>query len=425
MVEGAIGHRTDASAERVVWLVFFTSFLDLVGFGIIIPLLPLYVKSMGGTAETVGVLLSCFSLTQLVATPLLGRLSDNAGRRRVILVSLAGNAASMVLFSAASYWQALPLLFVSRILAGATAGNLAACQAAVADVTRGAARARGMGRIGAGIGLGLVLGPAIGGWASTLGAAAPPLFAAALAGVDWLASFWWMPETLRPGVGGGWRSARVGGWRELRVLLGDARILAVLALSFLTFLYMTNMQVSLPLLASSRWKWGEADIGHVFALYGLVGLLTQGLLIGRLTGTFGPRAVVAGGALASCAGLTIVAFAQTTALGIVGIFLIALGIGLTNPVISTLASEYAAPSRQGTVLGVTQSAGGLARTLGPVTSGALYARVAPSAAFVGGAVSAIAAFFVALGLRHSSSESDADQGAEAAPPLDPRVPPDE
>jgi len=120
---------------RPLLIIFLTIFVNLVGFGIIIPLLPLYVKSMGGSAETVGILLSSFSLTQLVATPLLGRLSDSAGRRRVILVSLAGNAASMVLFSAASFWHALPLLFVSRILAGATAGNLAACQAAVADVS--------------------------------------------------------------------------------------------------------------------------------------------------------------------------------------------------------------------------------------------------------------------------------------------------
>ena len=121
----------DPREGRVAFIVFFTVFLDLVGFGIIIPFLPLYVRSMGGTAETVGFLFASFSLTQLIATPLLGRLSDRVGRRRVILVSLAGNAASMVLFAVASDVRFLPLLFASRILAGATAGNLAACQAAV------------------------------------------------------------------------------------------------------------------------------------------------------------------------------------------------------------------------------------------------------------------------------------------------------
>ena len=391
----------DSRAARVVWLVLFTSFLDLVGFGIIIPLMPLYVKSMGGTAETVGVLLSCFSLTQLVATPILGRLSDSAGRRRVILTSLAGNAASMVLFSVASALHALPLLFLSRILAGATAGNLAACQAAVADVTEGEARAQGMGRIGAGIGLGLVLGPAIGGWASKLGEAAPPLFAAALAFVDLIATFLLMPETLK-GSRGSSRPPPVRGWAPVLELLRDSRVLAVLALSFLTFLYMTNLQVALPLLASARLRWGEEDIGHVFALYGLVGLVTQGFLIGRLTRAFGARRLVIAGALSSCLGLAIVAYARVTPLAVAGICCIAVGIALTNPVLSTMASEFAGPDRQGTVLGVAQSAGGLARTVGPIASGALYTRVAPSASFVGGALSALIAFVIALGLRTPS-----------------------
>src|SRR5580698_3055098 len=182
-------------ASRVVTFVFLTVFLDLIGFGIVIPLFPLYVKSMGGSARTVGVLLGCFSFTQLVATPFLGRLSDRVGRRPVILVSLAGNAASMVLFALATKVSLLPLLFVSRILAGATAGNLAACQAAIADVTTGERRAKGMGRLGAGIGLGLVLGPALGGALSHFGLWAPPLGAAGMAVADLVGAFLWMPET--------------------------------------------------------------------------------------------------------------------------------------------------------------------------------------------------------------------------------------
>ncbi|HEY6460590.1 MAG TPA: MFS transporter, partial [Polyangiaceae bacterium] len=129
----------DPRARRVVWVVFVTVFLDLIGFGIVIPFLPLYVGTMGGSARTVGVLISCFSFTQLIATPLLGRLSDRVGRRKVILLSLAGNAASMVLFALAAKVNLLWLLFASRIVAGATAGNISACQAAIADVTEGPA----------------------------------------------------------------------------------------------------------------------------------------------------------------------------------------------------------------------------------------------------------------------------------------------
>ncbi|MFP2932453.1 MFS transporter, partial [Pyxidicoccus sp. 3LG] len=135
--------------RRVRALVFITVFLDLVGFGLIIPLLPFYVESMGGSATTAGVLLALFSSAQLLATPVLGRLSDRVGRRPVILLSLLGNALSMFLFAYSTHVRLLPVLFASRLLAGATAGNLAACQAAVADVTEAKSRAEGMGARGA------------------------------------------------------------------------------------------------------------------------------------------------------------------------------------------------------------------------------------------------------------------------------------
>ena len=151
----------------MVPLAVLTVFLDLIGFGIILPLLPLYVDAMGGSAETVGLLFGCFAGTQFIATPLLGRLSDRVGRRPVILVSLAGNALSMIGFALATKLLLLPVLFFSRIIAGATAGNISACNAAVSDVTSEQERARAMGKIGAGLNLGLICGPIM---ASTLSA---------------------------------------------------------------------------------------------------------------------------------------------------------------------------------------------------------------------------------------------------------------
>jgi MFS family permease len=392
----------DPRETRVVVIVFFTVFLDLVGFGIIIPFLPLYVKSMGGTAETVGFLFASFSLTQLVATPVLGRVSDRFGRRRVILLSLAGNAASMVLFAVANDARFLPLLFASRILAGATAGNIAACQAAVADVTQGSNRAKGMGRIGAGIGLGMVLGPVIGAWASKFGDSFPPLAAAALAALDLLAALFVMPETrstlLPSGAAAASREERPCSLRELLV---EPRIVVVLSLYFLTFLYMTTLQVALPLLASARLAWTAADIGRVFGLFGLIGLVVQGFLIGRMTRAFGAGNLVVAGALASMAGLLMIAAAHQGALLVGGLAFLGLGLGISNPVLSTLASEYAGAGRQGVVLGFAQSAGGLARTVGPIGSGILYARIGPGASFVGGALAALGALSLALGARAS------------------------
>ncbi len=399
----------DPREARVVAVVFVTVFLDLIGFGIIIPFLPLYVKSMGGTAETVGFLFGSFSATQMIATPILGRISDRFGRRRVMLVSLAGNALSMVLFAAASEARLLPLLFVSRILAGATAGNIAACQAAVADVTTGANRARGMGRIGAGIGLGMAFGPVIGGWATKIGPSVPPLAAAGLALVDLVAAFFVMPETRVPG-------ARVTGVKSptpppLGALLSERRVLTVLALYFLTFLYMTTLQVALPLLASARLAWTESEIGEVFMLFGVIMLVVQGALIGRLTSAFGAGNLVIAGSVSSMLGLSLIASASTGPLLVTGLALLGLGLGVANPVLSTIASDYAGSERTGVVLGVAQSTGGLARTVGPVASGILYARIGASAPFVGGAAAALGALLLALGVRASGSAP-----APAAPP---------
>ncbi|HTB75530.1 MAG TPA: MFS transporter [Polyangiaceae bacterium] len=388
-------------SSRVVTFVFFTVFLDLIGFGIVIPLFPFYVKSMGGSARTVGFLLGCFSFTQLVATPLLGRLSDRVGRRPVILLSLAGNAASMVLFALATKVSLLPLLFVSRTLAGATAGNLSACQAAIADVTEGEERARGMGRLGAGIGLGLVLGPALGGLLSRFGMWAPPLGAAGMAMADLIAAFLWMPET-RPSRAPTAESSTNGAaavrTASLGTVLGQRKLVIVLVLYFCTFLYMTTMQVALALLTKERLGWGQSEVGNVFALFGVVMLVVQGGLIGWIARTFGQVRVVAAGALLSAAGLLTIALSYHFAPLLTGLTLLALGLGVTQPMLSSIASEYAGREQRGAVLGFAQSSGGLARTLGPVLSGYLFEGIGAGAPFEGGAIAAALAFALTLGL---------------------------
>ncbi len=384
-------------AARVEAIVFLTVFLDLIGFGIVIPLFPFYVSSMGGTARTVGFLLSCFSLTQLVATPLLGRLSDRIGRRKVILFSLAGNAASMVLFALAAKASLLPLLFASRVIAGATAGNLAACQAAIADVaTRPVDRAKGMGRLGAGIGLGLVLGPALGGALSRAGPWAPPLGAAAMALADLVAAFFLMPETrtARPAASPAPREDRA-----LAHVLSQRRLVVALLLTFCTFLYMTTMQVALALLTKERLGWGATQVGNVFALFGLVMLVVQGALIGPIARTFGPLRVVTAGSLLAAAGLATIAHAYAFGPLLAGLLSLAAGLGVTQPLLSTIAAEFAGDPQRGVVLGFAQSAGGLARTLGPTAGGFLFAALGSGAPFTGGAVVALIGAVLTLGLR--------------------------
>lgn len=389
-----------AVQRRVRALVFITVFLDLVGFGLIIPLLPFYVESMGGTATTAGVLLALFSSAQLVATPVLGRLSDRVGRRPVILLSLLGNALSMALFAYATHVHLLAVLFTSRLLAGATAGNLAACQAAVADVTPPELRAAGLGRVGAGIGLGMVLGPVIGSQLHVWGEWAPPLAAAVLAAAAMLGVFFLFPET-HPDHGAGSVSATPGRKKvRLAQALAQPGIAPVLGLFFLTFIGITNLQVSLGLLAQARFSWGEREVGRLFALMGLMTFVLQGFAIGWLTRRLRGLTLVLLGATLMGAGLGAIALASHPGMLVVAMVLVGTGMGMLQPVLAGLASALAGPDLQGGVLGIAQSAGGLARVVGPVWSGFLYTAIAPGAPFASGVVSCVLALGVAATLRN-------------------------
>jgi MFS family permease len=366
-------------------IAVLTVFLDLIGFGIVLPLLPLYVDAMGGSAETVGLLFACFAGTQFIATPILGRLSDQVGRRPVILLSLAGNALSMIGFALATKLLLLPALFFSRVIAGATAGNISACNAAVSDVTSEEERAPAMGKIGAGLNLGLICGPIMASTLSAKGIWVPPLAAAAMALVAFLIALFAMPETRHLRTSGSPEPSHAA--RRLEAF-ADRASLAALVAYFCIFLCLTNMQVALALLAKLRFGWGAEQVGWVFSGYAVIGFLVQGLLIGRLVSVFGEVSLVVVGSLCGGAGLLFMGEAHTATSLLAGVLLLAFGISLTLPSITSLASKAAPRDSRGLVLGVLQSAGTGARTVGPLLSGLLFQRVAPRAPFIGGAIAA-------------------------------------
>ena len=398
------------TASRVLFFVFVTVFLDLVGFGIVMPLMPFYVKSMGGGALTVGALVSGFSLLQFLATPYLGRLSDRIGRRKVILVSLAGNALAMVIFAAATELAILPLLFFSRLLAGATAGNLSACQAAIADVTEGEDRIRGMGRLGAGIGLGMAFGPLIGGELSHFGLWAPPIGAAAMALADLIGAFFLMPETRKPQA----TPVAAAPRPSLAHLLTQRPIVMVLALYFLTFLSMTNLTVALALLVEARFGWGGVEVGRLFGIFGVLALLIQGVLIVRLSRIVGQLNLLLLGAIALAAGMGLIGAAQHPWMMVSGTILVGGGLGVVNPLMAVLATQLAGAETRGAVLGVAQSSGSLARAVGPLLAGFLFRYVAPGAPFFGGAIAAFVAAFVVIAVRRVPGTSPSPRSPESA-----------
>lgn len=408
MVESLMSTDEVAAREkvrgRVLLVVVLTVFLDLVGFGITIPLMPFYVAKMT-TAEWIGsvtgLLIGSYSLAQALAAPWMGRLSDRYGRRIVILLSLLGNVASMVIFAFAAERNALWLLFVSRLLAGATAGNLGACQAAIADVTDRSERAAAMGRLGAGIGLGMVVGPFIGGVTEKIASWAPPVAAAVMAFLDLLLAAALMPETRKLSLSKGSEPADAGPKRppSLAFLLHDRRIVFVLLLYFLTFTSMTCLNVSFPLLSKDRFGWKGEQVGYMFATFGVFSVLIQGFLMKPLARRFKESSMVLVVALLLAAGMLVAGFSTAPWMLVLGNVLIGIAISVNNPSISAIASKCASAEQQGVVLGYAQSAGSWARTIWPPIWGFLYGHLAQVSPFFGAALAALLMAVVAGLLR--------------------------
>jgi MFS family permease len=398
----------DASAraqvrDRVLLVVVLTVFLDLVGFGITIPLLPFYVKSMADpkiAGDITGLLIGSYSLAQALATPWLGRLSDKYGRRSVILISLLGNTLSMLLFAAAVQQHVLWLLFASRMLAGVTAGNLGACQAAIADVTDKHERSTAMGRLGAGIGLGMIVGPFIGGQTGKLAPWAPPVAAAIMALLDFGLAAVLMPETRKfrqdQSAPDGKSPAKAARFMDL---IQDRRMAAVLVLFFLTFTAMTCLNVAFPLMSAERFGWTGVEVGYMFGAFGVSGVFIQGFLMKRLTKRFNDVTLVVAAGLLIASGMVLSAVSTQPWMLIAGNVLIGVGVSVNNPVLSAVASKVAPPQYQGAALGYAQSAGSWARTIWPPMWGFMYTHVAPIAPFIGAATAATLMVFVAATIR--------------------------
>ena len=372
-------------------------FLDLVGFGIVIPLLPLYAKRFGAGPVAVTWLLAVYSLMQFFFAPWWGRVSDRVGRRPVLLLGLFGSAASYLAFGLAG---SLPVLFIARAANGLAGANVGVAQAYIADVTAPRDRARGMGMIGAAFGLGFIVGPAIGGVLSRFGFAAPFLAAAAVTLANALLAVVRLPESLPPER----RSAHSRGFGlgdRLRALAGagtSGRLRALYAAGFLVTLAFAAMEATFSLWADARWHFTRHGIAYVFAFIGVVSAVAQGALVGRVVKRAGERRTALLGVVLLTAGLVATALAQSVALLLGGVALLALGQGMSAPSMSSLISHQGSPGEQGRLLGVYQSLSALGRVAGPVLGGVALAKVGLAAPFLAASGIAAAAAVVLLAL---------------------------
>ena len=393
-------------------ILFVTVFLDLVGFGIIVPFLAYYVESFGAGAAVVGTLMATYSLAQFVFAPIWGRVSDRVGRRPILLLGLSGSVVGFTTFGLAS---TLVMLFVGRILMGIFGATIPTAQAAVADVTKPEDRARGMGLIGAAIGLGFILGPALGGILAHLSSALnvelfrrnpyalPCLAAAALALVNLCAAAFLLPESL-PLELRGTAPVRASRLQQLSQGLTDPRLRRLVLTYFLFMLGFTMMEATLTLFIEGRIGAGDhaqlvRRVGYLFGFIGIIQVALQGGLVGRLARAFGERQLLIAGCSITALSLAAMPAAASWA-GIYGCaFGLACGHGLSQPSITSLISRASPAESQGGALGISQSAASLARVLGPAMGGALFQQVAPGAPYVVAAALSVAAVLCATPVR--------------------------
>jgi MFS family permease len=365
-------------------ILFLIVFVDLVGFGLVIPLLPFYAERFGASPLQMTLLFAVYSLMSMLTAPLWGRLSDRIGRRPVLMASMAAAAlAYLWLGFATQLW----MVFVARAFAGACAGNIAAAQAYIADVTPPEKRARGMGMIGAAFGLGFIVGPVIGGVVAgsdlkTADLATPGLIAAGLSATALLGVIFLLRESLSATARREPRS-RIAALRDAiaQPILG--RLLAVF---FLVILAFSGMETTFAWWAIDQFGWGPRPIGFVFFYVGLLSAAMQGGLIGPLTRRFGEERLMLGGLVLIALGLLVLPLAREVPLLVLALTFLALGMGAMQPTLNSLISRRAAPERQGEVMGVAQAVGALSRVLGPIVAGALFSGLGPSSPFLWGAL---------------------------------------
>lgn len=350
-------------------LLFLAVLVDLVGFGIVLPILPFYARDLGAGGLQVGLLVTVYSAVQLVMAPLWGRISDRFGRRRVLILGLLGSAAAYIIFARA---DSLALLFLSRIVGGIGGSTIPVAQAYIADVTPPTRRAGNMGLIGAAFGLGFVIGPALGGilyGVSPDSPAAPGYVAAGLCFANALVAGLWLPESRQSRDRA---TSRFNLGAALTEVRGSSQIKIILAGYLFITMAFSTLQPTLSLLASERFTLGARQAGYLFAMLGFVSAVYQGGIVRALVPRMGERRLFRYSALPFATGLLVIGLATDLRLLLAGLVLLGIGYGGAVPAVLGLLSRAASPDRQGGVLGVGQSVGSLARVLGPSMAGALF-----------------------------------------------------
>ena len=396
-------------------VLFLTVFIDLIGFGMVIPFLPFYAREYGASGVMVGAVVGVYSIMQFFFAPVWGRLSDRIGRRPVLLISLGASFTGYLLFGLS---QSLAVLFASRVIAGIGGANIGTAQAYITDVTTPEDRARGMGLIGAAFGLGFILGPPFSGILSSIGIARgmpgnllPGLVAAGLSLLAFVLALIVLveskPADLQP-------RSRIPPQFDVRIwrAISDHGVLGALMVTlFLSLLAVAGMETSVTLHARDRFEFTQLDMAWFFLFMGVIVAGIQGMLIGKLSRNIGEKTLIIIGALSFTLGFAAVPETWRVSMLYGVAFFVAIGQALTYPSLTSLISKAAPDGERGSILGLATSIGSLARFLGPIACGFLYDRAGARGAFYGAAALTAAALFIAMTLRPAVTAA-AETGVE-------------
>jgi MFS family permease len=375
---------SDAPRKASLAVIFLTVFIDLLGFGMVIPLLPIYAKDFAahlGLEEgharvgvVIGLLMSSFSFMQFLCAPLWGRLSDRIGRRPVLMIGLASSVVFYTLFGIATVWKSLALLFASRIGAGVAGATISTAHAYIADVTTTENRARGMALIGAAFGLGFTFGPLFGYLAVPSGTGdpgpGPGYAAAALSAVALVVAYFKLPESFRPGRGGARRH-----WIDRQALvdaLARPAVGVLLLAMFVCVFSFANLESTLSLIltnADAGFTFTFRQVCLTYAAIGLTLAIVQGGVVRPLAKRASEAAMAASGTLIEIGGFAMLAWATgvpSLPLTFVGLVIVVTGFAFMTPSLNSLLSRWSDPEKQGGVLGIGQSISSLARIMGPL-----------------------------------------------------------
>ncbi|HEX4263267.1 MAG TPA: MFS transporter [Verrucomicrobiae bacterium] len=377
-----------------IFVIFLTVFIDLVGFGIVVPMLPLYVRDFGAHGIVIGLIFSVYSIMQFIFSPIWGRFSDRIGRRPILLLSTAGACISYVIFALASglpnRGAALTLIILSRILAGICGGNIAVAQAYVADITPPEKRSKMMGIIGMAIGLGFVFGPGIGAFSlSTIGLPGPGWIAAILSGCNFILAFFILAESRKPGSDQAKSRPHLDQWIHT---LTKPKVGMLVIVFFLATFCFSCFEVTLSLLVSDNFHLEVVSAGktagYLIVFVGLMGALFQGGATGRLVKKFGEPKLILMSMILTGLAMMVVPFIQGPSILswsvlfhpegwpwvklIIALCVLAIGSNLARPPIFGMISNLTPPQEQGATIGVAQGAGSLARILGPIFATGFY-----------------------------------------------------